>query len=109
MRETDNLVRCNNCKHERGLGLDAWCEFGIKKHNIDNSIYCDAFLKRDYNNRNEYKEIEIVGGNQLILWKHDNTGQKFTHTELYTGRTHKLPILTTWCCIATIWTIDVCS
>ena len=81
MTEYRQLVRCNNCKHEMGSGFDAWCECGIKKHNIDNPIYCDAFVKWDYNNGNEYKEIEIVGGNQLILWKHDNTGQKFTHTE----------------------------
>ena len=81
MNENRQLVRCNSCKHERGSGLDAWCGLGIKKHNIDNSIYCDAFVKWDYDNSNEYKEIEIVGGNQLILWKYDNSGQKFTHTE----------------------------
>lgn len=81
MNENRQLVRCSNCKHQRGLGFDAWCDFGIKKHNINKAIYCDAFTKWDYNNSNEYKELEIVGGNQLILWKHDDTGQRFTHTE----------------------------
>lgn len=81
MNKSRQLVRCKNCKHESGLGFDAWCALGLSRHDIGNPIYCDAFVKWDYDNSNEYKEIEIVGDNQLILWKYNNSGQKFTHAE----------------------------
>lgn len=81
MSEDRPLVRCKNCKHESGIGFDAWCALGLSRHDISNAIYCDSFKRWDYDNSNEYKEIEIVDGNQLILWKHDNSGQKFTHAE----------------------------
>lgn len=78
MSENRELVRCRDCSHESGLGYDAWCDAGIKKHNINEPIYCDAFSKWNYDKSNEYTDIEINNnGNQIILWKGDNTGQRF--------------------------------
>lgn len=57
MNENRPLVRCKNCKHESGIGFDAWCSLGLKRHDINNAIYCDAFKKWDYDNSNEYKKI----------------------------------------------------
>lgn len=76
------LVQCKDCKHQCGIGFDAWCELNIKKHDIEKLISCDAFVKWDYNKDNEYREIEInENGNKIILWKHDDTGQRFNRPQ----------------------------
>ena len=79
MTENKQYVNCNTCMHQCGIGFDAWCEFGIKKHNIDRkSILCDAY-KSNKHKSDKYTKIEIKD-NEIILWK-GNMGQKFTYNE----------------------------
>ena len=70
---------CNDCMHQSGIGFDAWCEFGIKKHRIDEKpIFCDAYKSNKHKSK-VYTKIEIKD-REIILWK-ENMGQKFTYNE----------------------------
>lgn len=79
MNEDRQLVKCEHCAHESGIGFDAWCEFGIKKHNIDRAIYCDAYKERSLLEKSDdYIDFEVKNnGNEIILWKGNGNGQKF--------------------------------
>ena len=44
---TKLLVKCRECRYDRGYYSDAWCEKGNKQHSIDSWVECDDFKEYD--------------------------------------------------------------
>lgn len=41
------LVKCSECRYDRGYYSDAWCEKNNKQHSIDSLVECSDFKEHD--------------------------------------------------------------
>lgn len=63
----NRLVKCRDCKHDRGYYSDSWCEKGNKQHSVELFVECNDFIgydEKEYNNKKQYglnRDSDFIG------------------------------------------------